>query len=64
MLEADICYKEGNDIPLSQALTRSLPMMTCHKASALRPRGKLVDHDRFLSQYWPNFPQPLTKKLG
>ena len=64
MLEADICYKEGNDIAPSQALTRTLPMMSGHRTSALRSRGKLVDHDRFLSQYWPHFPQSLTKKLG
>ena len=57
MLEADICYKEGNDSGLSQALT--LPM-----TSTLRSHGKLVDHNRFLSQYWPHFPQSLTKKLG
>ena len=62
MLEADICYNEleGNDI----ALTRTLPMMSGHRTSALRSRGKLVDHDRFLSHYWPHFPQSLTKKLG
>ena len=59
MLEADICYKEEND-PAFQALTRTLG----HRTSALRSRGKLVDHDRFLSQYWPHFPQLLTKKLG
>ena len=65
MLEADICYKEENGIA-SQALTRSLPMMSGHRTSALRSRasGKLVDHYRFLSHYWPHFPQSLTKKLG
>ena len=64
MLEADICYKEGNDVELCQALTRTLLMTSGHRTSALRSRGKLVDRDRFLSQYWPHFPQPLTKKLG
>jgi hypothetical protein len=63
MLEADIRYKEENDFA-SQALTQTLPMMFGHRTSALRSRGKLVDHDRFLSQYWPHFPQSLTKKLG
>jgi hypothetical protein len=62
MLEADI--EEGNDIALSQALTRTLPMISGRRSSALRSRGKLVNHFRFLSQYWPHFPQPLTKKLG
>ena len=64
MLEADICYKERNDIALSQPSTRTLPMTSGHRTSALRSRGKLVDHDRFVSQYWPHFPQSLTKKLG
>lgn len=64
MLEADICYKEGDDIALSQALTRTPRMMSDHRSSALRSGGKFVDHDRFLSQYWPHFPQSLTKKLG
>ena len=61
MLEADICSKEENDIA-SQALTQTLPMMS--GPSALQSRGKLVDEFRFLSQYWPHFPQSLTKKLG
>ena len=59
-----LCYKEGNDIALSQALTRTLPMMSGRRTSGLRSRGKLVNHDRFLSQYWPHFPQSFTKKLG
>ena len=64
MLEADICYKEENDIA-SQASRRTLLMMSGHsRTSALQSRGKLVDRDRFLSQYWPHFPQSLTKKLG
>lgn len=63
MLEADIYYKDENDIA-SQALAGTLPMMSGHKTSALRSRGKLVDHNRFLSHYWPHFSQSLTKKLG
>ena len=63
MLENDIYCKEENDIA-SQALTRTLPTMSGHRTSALRSRGNIVDHDRFLSQYWPHFPQSLTKKLG
>ena len=64
MLQADICYKEEIEIASSQASTRTLPMMSSHRASALRSPGKLVNHDRFLSQYWSHFPQSLTKKLS
>lgn len=64
MLEADICYKEQNHDPSSQASTRTPVMISGHRASPSRTRGKLVTHDRFLSEYWPHFSQILTKKLS
>ncbi|KAF8816728.1 hypothetical protein BYT27DRAFT_7237858 [Phlegmacium glaucopus] len=63
MLEADIRYKEENEVASSQTLTQTLPMMS-GPASALRTRGKLVNFDRFWSEYWPHFSQSLTKKLN
>jgi hypothetical protein len=63
MLEADICYKEEID-STSQALARTLPMMSDHRTSTVRSHGKFVDHYRFSSHYWSHFPQSLTKRLG
>lgn len=64
MLEGDICYQEENDTSLPKASTRTLAAISGHRPSVLRSRGKLVNHDRFLSHYWPHFSQSLTKKLS
>lgn len=56
MIEADIkhflCSETGDsDLKLSE------------RSSEWKGKGRLITFDRFLAEYWPHFPQPLSKRL-
>lgn len=35
-----------------------------HMQQTSRPKQAFISYEDFFSQYWPHFPQPLTKGLG